>query len=138
MRGAALRRGRAAAACAVGALAAILSVQQGEHGPLVVYKLQLNPGAAQAVPPAPPGTVVVIPSRAPRVLGTVAIPADGAAAPLPAAPGPAAVEAVAPAAPAAGATVSGNAFTLEEVSNELTWRRETAEKLREVSFAPRF
>lgn len=124
---------RAAAACAIGALAAVFSVQQGEHGPLVVYKLQVRPQAAPTAPPAPPGEpVVIIPSRAPRVLGTVVLPAGRPAAPLPVPLAPALVEAATP------APVAGDGVTLQQVSDELTWRRETAGKLPPVPFAPRF
>ena len=45
---------RAVATCAAFALAMVFSVQQGEHGPLVVYKLQMPkaPGDAGASRPS--------------------------------------------------------------------------------------
>jgi hypothetical protein len=46
--------------------------------------------------------------------------------------------AVAASAQAAARAVILEAVTLEDVSNDLTWRRETADKLPEVPFAPRF
>ena len=112
----------AAAACAAITLAAVFSVQQGEHGPLVVYKLQL-PDQRTPAPSAP----VVIPSRAveapaPAVLGTVVMPA---AEPPP------------PAAAAPGRIVEG-VITLQQVSDDILWRRDTAERLPESPFAPRF
>ncbi|NIA68343.1 hypothetical protein HBA54_07040 [Pelagibius litoralis] len=43
-------------ACAVATLAMVFSVQQGEHGPLVVYKLQMPKGAPKALnDPQPSG-----------------------------------------------------------------------------------
>lgn len=136
---------RLAAGCAAIALAAVFSVQQGEHGPLVVYKLQLpdqsTPAAAAPViipaqttltPVVIPASgplrptledIVVIPSRAPAILGTVVLPA-----PLPTA---AAAEPELPA-PAEGT------ITLQQVSDEIHWRRETLERLPEAPFAPRF
>jgi len=145
-----LRPRRAAAACAAITLAAVFSVQQGEHGPLVVYKLQL-PGQRTPAPSAPvvipsraveapaPGGVVpallpetagaalqditVIPSRAPAVLGTVVMQA--AEPPPP------------PAAAEPGRTAEG-AITLQQVSDDILWRRDTAERLPESPFAPRF
>ena len=94
-----MRASRAIAACAVSALAMVFSVQQGEYGPLVVYKLQVPkqaaPGTPVASPPSTPSVTVpppaedqtyMIPSRAPRVLGRVVMPASGAPAPAPRAP----------------------------------------------------
>lgn len=84
----------------------VFSVQQGEHGPLVVYKLAVPPSAAPvaAAPAAPrlPATVVIEEPAAaqprrlsplqPTVLGTVVMPAGRAAmvspVPLPAPPLP--------------------------------------------------
>ncbi|MGE5768041.1 MAG: hypothetical protein ACM35H_12700 [Bacteroidota bacterium] len=128
------------AACAAIALAAVFSVQQGEHGPLVVYKLQ-QPGQRSSAPPVPivipnpvplaepaaepPPVFVVIPSRAPAILGTVVLPAP---APLPA---------TLPAEPELPAPAEGT-ITLQQVSDEILWRRETLERLPEAPFAPRF
>lgn len=134
------------------ALAMVFSVQQGEHGPLVVYKLKVRGGAvpaAQAVPPAQavPGPAVqsgaaagepvyVVPSRAPQVLATVTLPAAASgvtASDL--------VEQMAPAAVPREALLDWHgdgAMTLEQVNQDITWRRETAEKLRDLPFSPRF
>ena len=87
-----LRPSKAFTACAVSALAMVFSVQQGEHGPLVVYKLAVPPSAAPvaAAPPAPPlpASVIIEEPAAPQkprlsplqptVLGTVAMPAERA------------------------------------------------------------
>ena len=89
------------AACAVSALAMVFSVQQGEHGPLVVYKLEVpnaqpaqNPAAqnpaGKTAPQAPrlrsgitrvprqPATLSAATPQtvAPRSLGTVVMPAS--------------------------------------------------------------
>lgn len=132
------------AACAVMALAAVFSVQQGEYGPLVVYKLQ-QPGQRSPEPPVPiviptpapladpsaerPQDFVVIPSRAPAILGTVVLPAP---APLPAA---------LPAEPGLADEphpADEGSITLQQVSDDILWRRDTAERLPESPFAPRF
>lgn len=139
-----------AAACAAIALAAVFSVQQGEHGPLVVYKLQ-RPGQETPAPAAPvvipsptggapaagvplpalllpqaagavPQGIIVIPSRAPAILGTVVMPA---AEPPPAA------------AAEPGWSDAGS-ISLQQVSDDILWRRDTAERLPESPFAPRF
>ena len=142
------------AACAVMALAGVFSVQQGEHGPLVVYKLQLPEQRAPAHPapvlspsppdaaPAPDGvfpallphtaddlpqSVVVIPSRAPTILGTVVMPAGV----MPASEPPAA-------AAAEPDWIAEDSITLQQVSDDILWRRDTAERLPETPFAPRF
>lgn len=135
-----MRPSRAVAACAISALAMVFSVQQGEHGPLVIYKLQVPPRAAPAAPSAPSaGPGYVIPSRAPQVLGTVVTPGAGAAYPLPVPPSAILAEPVQPA-PAAAPPgwATGGIVTLQQVNDDLAWRRETAEKLPEVPFAPRF
>jgi hypothetical protein len=152
------------AACAVMALAGVFSVQQGEHGPLVVYKLQLPEQRAPAhtVPalspsrpdaaPAPhgvfpallphtaddlpqilvPQSVVVIPSRAPAILGTVVMPAGAMpAGAMPAGEPPAA-------AAAEPDWIAEDSITLQQVSDDILWRRDTAERLPESPFAPRF
>lgn len=84
----------AVSAFAVSALAMVFSVQQGEHGPLVVYKLEVprtsapqNPPAAQAPKAAAaaqpesdlPRTPKLSPLE-PTILGTVVLPAERAAA----------------------------------------------------------
>jgi hypothetical protein len=132
------------AACAVYVLGMVFSVQQGEHGPLVVYKLQVPPAEA----PAPPATTYVIPSRAPAVLGTVVLPAertpraeetfDDAPLRLPERGlGFRVIE---------GGVIgeamvnekSGDVLTLQQINDDIAWRRDTVEKLRQVPIAPRF
>ena len=130
------------AACAAIALAVVFSVQQGEHGPLVVYKLQMPEQRSPEAPvplviPSPasiaeptverPQDFVVIPSRAPAILGTAVLPAP---APLPAALPDTPV-------PAEEGADEGS-ITLQQVSDEILWRRDTAERLPESPFAPRF
>jgi hypothetical protein len=93
----------------------------------------------------------VIPSRAPTVLGTVAMPPAGLAPPaVVALPSPmpqgatlgvttlgVTAEEAAPA--AAAVTWEGGDFvTLKQVNDEIVWRRETADSLPEAPFAPRF
>ena len=112
-----MRLGNAISACAVCALAMVFSVQQGEHGPLVVYKLKMpapagSAAAAKPLPslvmPAPQGTVLTPSPQAkkaspgaasprlsplePTILGTVVMPAERALALTP----PAAAETAAP------------------------------------------
>ena len=132
------------AACAVYALAMVFSVQQGEHGPLVVYKLQVP----QAEAPATPAPTYMIPSRVPAVLGTVVLPAELAPRAAEAFDG---VQLRLPE-PDLGFRVieggvigeamvneeSGDVITLKQVNDDIAWRRETAEKLRQVPIAPRF
>jgi hypothetical protein len=102
-----LRASKATTVCAAWVLAMVFSVQQGDHGPLVVYKLQLPPSSDSAAPaavePAEPATVIIEdPSPAPvsrarrlgplqpTILGTVVIPAGRAPLPVPPEPaGPA-------------------------------------------------
>lgn len=86
----------------------VFSVQQGEHGPLVVYKLAVPPSAATVAPAPPPpllpATVVIeepvappkprLSPLQPTILGTVAMPAGRAVMP---APQPAVPSAVPPA-----------------------------------------
>lgn len=123
-----MRPTSAIAACAVCALATVFSVQQGEHGPLVVYKLHAPTRPVPAAPVAPPADMgSVLPSRAPAVLGTVVMPAGGFVPPAQAT--------------ANGATDRWEAsdfVTLQQVSDDLIWRRETADRLPELPFAPRF
>jgi hypothetical protein len=177
-------------ACAVSVLATVFTVQQGEHGPLVVYKLEVPKASAPAIvvpappprsslsaAPAPPAGTVV-PSRAPKVLGTVVMPASAlppprirpvAVLPPPAAPArsaeagygilplppttlsaPTLSEVVPAAAPAYRVVENGRsaneidggeddvAITLEQVNNDIVWRRETTDMLRQLPFSPRF
>jgi hypothetical protein len=132
------------AACAVTALATVFSVQQGEHGPLVVYKLHVPDRAAPAAEPARAAEpVIVIPSRAPTVLGTVVMPPAGLAPPaVVALPSPlpqgAALGITAEEAAPAVTWEGGDFVTLKQVNDEIVWRRETADSLPEAPFAPRF
>lgn len=151
----------------------VFSVQQGEHGPLVVYKLKLpDQTAPQAPSRATMPPAAAVPAQRPgplqpTVLGTVSLPAERAAAlgRAPAGPAPAASDSVpAPAAAAAPVPLTvpdaaavqrivseydsggqsmvnattGERITLEAVNDEVLWRRDTAEKLRDQPFAPRF
>lgn len=89
----------------------VFSVQQGEHGPLVTYKLEI---------PETVETVETLPSTADDYRRLFAATSDEAAAnPLQHAH-------------------TGEAITLEQVSAELEWRRDTAEKLRRMPVGPRF
>jgi len=129
------------AACAVTALATVFSVQQGEHGPLVVYKLHVPDRAAPAAEPVPAAEpITVIPSRAPTVLGTVVMPPAVDALPSPLPQGAALGITAEEAAPAAAAVTweRGDFVTLKQVNDDIIWRRETADSLPEVPFAPRF
>jgi len=134
-----LRPSKAMTVCAAAVLAMVFSVQQGEHGPLVVYKLQLpsasDSAASAAAEPAEPVTVIIEdPEDAP------AVPFGGMPL-LEPAPVPLAIPAAEVEFDEDGALVNtetGGAVTLEQVNNALTWRRETAEKLRQVPIAPRF
>lgn len=206
------------AVCAVSALAMVFSVQQGQHGPLVVYKLQVpkaptveSPAATPAPNPprlrsgitrvpqqpatrsaATPQAVAPatqpVPSRAPRSLGTVVMPASALppprvmpveapppeADPLPteSAAAPASLQpqvlgsvalseivsltddAAVPLTPGSqdvfhivedsgfGTAMineeTGDGLTLQEVNDAAVWRRDTAERLRQVPIAPRF
>ena len=112
----------------------VFSVQQGEHGPLVVYKLQV-PGMAaptrtQPVPatPAPPAEAAALPRdslgqlplRLPTLETIFRVVENGRV----------------------GTTMiheeTGDSLTLKQISDEISWRRDTAEKLRQVPIAPRF
>lgn len=184
-----MRPTRAIASCAVATLAMVFSVQQGEHGPLVVYKLEVPrssvsetavaPSPQPAVtPPVRQGVTLDValqraapkPAATPRlspleptILGTVTMPASRAVAlqqpavapgPVPLAPAqtaPSSVE-LDPLAFSAlyrGAAVeqedstlfnqsNGDRLTLDAVSSDLAWRRETAERLRQLPVGPRF
>lgn len=153
----------------------VFSVQQGEHGPLVVYRLEVPPPAgtvAPAPPPLLPATVVIEEPAAPQkprlsplqptILGTVVMPAERAAMPAPQPAVPAAARPAIPPAHAASfagvpdtSTVyrivedfqgsgtmineeTGDPVTLKQVNDAIAWRRDTAEKLRQVPIAPRF
>jgi hypothetical protein len=202
-----LRLGSVVSACAASVLAMVFSVQQGEHGPLVVYKLQVPRSAGSvsptAPPPALPGDAVkretvprvghavpqtVTPepaaptqAKAPRlspleptILGTVVIPASrraafpptaAPAAPIPLVPPqPASTPVALDPVPADSITAdpvafsvlfrgiplrtpedgvlvnedTGDRLTLKEVNDALTWRRETADRLRQLPVGPRF
>jgi len=167
-----LRANRGVAACAVSALATVFLVQQGEHGPLVVYELQASAAAPAVVPDPAPATEaqdnVVIPSRAPKTLGTLVIPAGSQSFDTPFAPAPFIIgdqpaEKAPGAEPYRGVTLhvpdresvvgiaealpdddpminqeTGQVLTLKDVSDALSWRRDTAEKLRQVPVLPRF
>ena len=151
----------------------VFSVQQGEHGPLVVYKLKLPPPADTASPapqepvviPAPDAKLSGTPATTPRlapleptILGTVVMPK---ARVLTLIPPPAAPEAPGASAPvqlslpeilSAARIVSeyqggdeaminnetGETLTLQDVNDAVLWRRETAEKRRQLPVGPRF
>ncbi len=135
------------AAGAVYALAIVFSVQQGEHGPLVVYKLQAPKPAAPAAATTP-APAYADPSRAPRVLGTVLLPLDTAPPPTQSfsgvvlrVPEPGLDFRVVEDGVAGQAMINeetGTPLTLEQISDAIAWRRDTAEKLRRIPIAPRF
>jgi hypothetical protein len=179
-----LRLSKAISACAVSALAMVFSVQQGEHGPLVVYKLAVPPQSAPAVaepadkapgqtaPATVPLTSAIAPAPKlsplkPRVLGSVTLPArprpqgdittyvlhrdEPTVELLPSAPesGPTLLDPLSFSelyrqSLAAGAQEdfinqeTGEALTLQEVNEEIVWRRDTTEKLRQLPVGPRF
>lgn len=178
-RGKSLQLRKAIAACAVSALAMVFSVQQGEYGPLVTYKLEVPKTTATVNPPraAVPLSAVtrdmdaaplpddVAPLQAiapaapkmsplqPTILGTVVMPADRAAAiAARPAPQPAAVPLTVPDRQAVYQIVSdyqgrghfmvnektGERITLEAVNEEVLWRRDTAQRLRDEPFRSRF
>lgn len=160
-------------------MAMVFSVQQGAHGPLVTYKLEVPRTAESVNPPrvAVPLSAVtrdmdaallpedVAPLQAiapaapkmsplqPTILGTVVMPADRATAIAPRpAPQPAAVPLTVPNPEAIYQLVSdydgrgeimvnektGERITLEAVNDEVLWRRNTAQRLRNQPFTPRF
>ncbi|WP_340117122.1 hypothetical protein [Pelagibius sp. 7325] len=171
-----MRSRKALTACAVGALAMVFSVQQGEHGPLVVYKLAVPQPAAPGVsaPPTMPATVIIeAPDSAvqngrrlappqPSVPDTVVMPAGQVLLPdappahaatfggipvqIPAASSPEAPDSATAYLSAEEGDDSGRMInaqtgaplTLKQVNDAVAWRRETAEKLRQVPIAPRF
>ena len=144
----------------------VFSVQQGEHGPLVVYKLAVpqsaDPSTAPAVPdpvpPTIPATVIIgEPDSAaqnvlslgplqPTVLGAVVMPASRAPLPpahagSPGVPDSATVYRIVEEMQDSGRMINaetGGTLTLKQVNDAVAWRRETAEKLRQVPIAPRF
>ena len=160
-----MRASKALTVCAATVLATVFSVQQGEHGPLVVYKLQLPSPGTTAAQPAPdePATVIIedtssrstFPQAAPVVTFGGMTLQDPAQQPL-ALDVPQQASDQAPSSEMVsrliedlenGASLdvnplinveTGTPVTLQEVNDALTWRRETAEKLRQVPIAPRF
>ncbi|MEO3430597.1 hypothetical protein AAFN88_17210 [Pelagibius sp. CAU 1746] len=180
-----MRPTKAIATCAVTTMAMVFSVQQGEHGPLVTYKLEVPRTVETAGPTTSPTSPVplsavtrdmdaaapsaytlpadVAPLQAiapaapkmsplePTTLGTVVLPVQRTAAPqqIPAASGEAQRIAVdyqrlfrsvtdQPSGEALTHAYRGDAITLEQVNHDLSWRRETAQRLRNYPFAPRF
>lgn len=133
----------------------VFSVQQGEHGPLVVYKLEIPANTAAAPPVRDTGRLAeplsVIPSRAPRVLGRISATPELPGTPATPAPGPAGgvsvldvLEALTPAAAPRQAErfleweADGEGVTLDRVNADISWRRETADRLRRLPFSPSF
>jgi hypothetical protein len=136
----------------------VFSVQQGEHGPLVVYKLQVpattNPQIPAEAPPTAPAAVAPrLSPQQPATPDTVIIPAPRAVA----VPVPMPAESAAPVRPGMpdletvyrivadysdnSALINeetGGYLTLQEVNDAVLWRRDTAEKLRQIPIAPRF
>jgi hypothetical protein len=126
----------------------VFSVQQGEHGPLVVYKLAVpqsaDPSTAPAVPdPAPtiPATVIIgEPDSAAQNVHSLS-PLQTPAANSPGVPDSATVYRIAEEMQDSGRMINaetGGTLTLKQVNDAVAWRRETAEKLRQVPIAPRF
>jgi len=144
-----LRPSKALTACAVSALAMVFSVQQGEHGPLVVYKLTVPPSAAPAAPapalpasPATPTTVVIENPTAgapAATFGSLPLQAPDTAAH--GVPDTATVYRIVEEMQDSGMLINentGTPLTLQQVNDAVAWRRETAAKLRQVPIAPRF
>lgn len=79
-RGSPLLTKRAITTCAAVALATVFTVQQGEHGPLVVYKLKVPKEAARTVRTPAVSSPAVNPSavKAPKTVPTVQAPAPKA------------------------------------------------------------
>lgn len=128
----------------------VFSVQQGEHGPLVVYKLEIPANTAAAPQVRDAGRLAeplsVIPSRAPHVPGQATVTPE-----TPDAPGPAGgvsvldvlqgltrAAASGHAEPAPALEWDGEGITLDRVNADISWRRETADRLRRLPFSPRF
>lgn len=103
-----MRPTRAIASCAVAMLAMVFSVQQGENGPLLLYKLHESDTAWIVVAPA--ATL----NDEPVTLDFT--PDDSMTTNTPTGWGP----------------------TLQAISDDIAWRRDTAEKLRQLPVGPRF
>ena len=99
---------RALATCAVAVLAMVFSVRQGENGPLLLYKLNESDAAWTVFTPAPTS------SDEPVTLDFSPIGGMTTNAP------------------------TGEWMTLKAISDDIAWRRDTAEKLRQLQFSPRF
>lgn len=108
----------------------VFSVQQGEHGPLVVYKLEI-PANTAAAPPVP-GQATVTPETpdAPGPAGGVSV--------LDVLQGLTRAAASVHAEPAPALEWDGEGITLDRVNADISWRRETADRLRRLPFSPRF
>lgn len=109
----------------------VFSVQQGEHGPLVVYKLTVPQ-------PATPGVSAPL-TRPPTVI--IGEPDSAGPTPLPAAPDSATGFSSVEEGEDSGRMINaqtGGPLTLKQVNDAVGWRRDTAEKLRQVPIAPRF
>lgn len=99
---------RAITTWAVAVLAMVFSVHQGENGPLLLYKLNESDAAWTVVSPAP-------------TLNDEPVTLDFS--------------------PLGGMTTSaptGEWMTLKAISDDIAWRRDTAEKLRQLQIGPRF
>jgi hypothetical protein len=99
---------RGFASCAVAALAMVFSVQQGPNGPLVVFQPKESESA----------WVVGIPAATSREE-------------------PATLDLATEDGIMTNAR-TGESLTLKAISDDLSWRRDTAEKLRQVPVGPRF
>jgi hypothetical protein len=103
-----MRPTRAIAFCAVATLATVFSIQQGESGQLIVYRLEEPNSAWVAVTPA-------VTSR--QVPVTLDLSPDE------------------------GVVMkdrTGEWLTIKVIIDDLAWRRDTAEKLRQLPVGPRF
>lgn len=143
----------------------VFSVQQGADGPLVVYKLKVPEAARAATPAGTFGRIVrPLPEAAsprlsplrPTILGTVVMPAPQRASTSPAPPSSTAVPDQGPSetftfgrlyeevddltVDDTGMTnwSTGETVTLQEVNDAVAWRRDTAERLRQLPVGPRF
>ena len=103
-----MRPTRAIATCAVAVLAMVFTVRQGENGPLLLYKLNESDSAWTVVNPTSAS------SDGPVTLDF---------------------------SPAGGMTTNartGGWMTLQAISDDIAWRRDTAAKLRQLQIGPRF